>query len=246
MISILIIGNEILSANVEDINLKYMLEKLSRAGHPVDEVRIVRDDIPVIAEAIRQLSARSQYVISSGGVGPTHDDVTYKAYALAYETDLFMNPELEQLIRGYFDGKVKESSLRMALVPRNAELVQTGASWPTVKVGNCFVLPGLPEVFIKKFDHLLDWLPKAPDRYYAELYTSLNEVDFANELTTLQEQRPGVEMGSYPTYDRTEFAARLTFKGNDVEALNAAWLHMRAHFKQQDVLVRALDPHKTN
>jgi len=243
LISILIIGNEILSAQVEDVNLKYMLGKLNKAGYVIDEVRIVRDDVPVIAGALKELSAHSQFVISTGGVGPTHDDVTFQAYAAAFDMPLEMHAELEQRIRGFFGEETTSASLRMAVVPRGTELIISGpSSWPIVKVANCFVLPGLPEVFFKKFDGVLAWLPQPPDRYFAQLRTQSPEVDFAAELTTLQEAHPQVEIGSYPTYDHTHHAASLTFKSGDLSVLNAVFNHMRAFFLERDSLVDVDEP----
>lgn len=245
MISIIIIGNEILSASVQDKNLAYMLGKLAAGSYPVDEVRIIRDDIPTIAETIRALSARSKIVISSGGVGPTHDDVTLEAYAAAYEQEMILHPRLEEMIRRYFGDDVKESALRMARVPANTELVDVGPkNWPLIKVDNCYVLPGLPEVFVPKFDHLLGTLPEVPAHYYGEVYTRMDESSFAGFLTDLQTRFPEVEIGSYPTWDRSEYSARVTFRGHHQEQVNAAHVAMSSHFKDADALVHVKEPHR--
>ncbi len=243
MISILIIGNEILSAQVEDVNLKYMLGKLNKAGYVIDEVRIVRDDIPVIASALRELSSVSRFVVSTGGVGPTHDDVTFAAYAKAFDMPLEMHSDLEQRIRGFFREQTTEASLRMAMVPKGAELIISGSSsWPIVKVANCFVLPGLPEVFFKKFDGVMAWLPEPPGRFFAQLQTKLPEVDFAETLTQLQMKHPVVEIGSYPTYDHSHHAASLTFKSEDLEQLTRVFQTMRGFFRERDSLVDVQEP----
>ncbi len=246
MISILIIGNEILSAQVEDINLKHMLGKLNQAGYVIDEVRIVRDDVETIGKAIRELSATSTYVISSGGIGPTHDDVTLDAFARAFGVSLITHPELERKIRDYFKDEVKESSLRMAIVPENTELVPTKSSWPLIKVANCFVLPGLPEIFIRKFEGIMAFLPKAPNRYFAQIFTATHETDFADVLARLQTRFPAVEMGSYPTYEHSEYAARITFKSEDVATIRDAFGKMYAHFEEKHSLVRTEPPRKVN
>ena len=245
MISILIIGNEILSANVEDTNLRHMLGRLNLAGYTIDEARIVPDEVPVLADAIRALSKRSQYVISTGGVGPTHDDVTFQAYALAFDTTLELHPQLAQGIHGFYGGQAPESALRMARVPAITELVtMPGSKWPIIKVANCFVLPGLPEIFVKKFAAVVDWLPAVPDRFFGEIFTRSPEVDFADTLTALQERFPRVELGSYPTFDHAEFAARVTFKSQDNGAVLKVFEEMLAHFRQRGTLVRYSDPVK--
>lgn len=242
LISILIIGNEILSNQVQDHNLKVMLRQLNDASFVIDEVRIVRDDIPVISKAVRELSAKSKWLISTGGVGPTHDDITFLAYADAFEVKLEIHPELKARMHGWLGDKpMKESLLRMVRLPANAELVELGAkSWPLVKVANCFVLPGLPEVFDKKFAAVLKLLPKAPQRYSAELFTRTDETDFAASLTNVQEQFLDVEIGSYPTYDRSEYAAHVTLKGINRERVNGAFDLLKKLFNHLGSLVRAV------
>ena len=243
MISLLIIGNEILSSQVDDLNMSRMLQELSRRHYPVDEVRIVRDDIPVISAAIRDLSSLSQFVISSGGVGPTHDDVTLAAYAEAFQMPLHSHPELEARIRSYFGERVKPATLRMALVPQNTELVDIGPkSWPLIKVANCFVLPGLPEVFNKKFNAVLKVLPPVPQRHSAELYTRADETEFAAALTTCQARYPNVEMGSYPTWQHAEYAARVTLKSANRENIEAVFAEIEQLFQEMGTLVRTVKP----
>ena len=247
MISILIIGNEILSAQVEDINLKHMLGRLNQAGYAIDEVRIVRDDVETISKAIRDLSARSGFMISTGGIGPTHDDVTLKAYARAFGVPLKTHPDLEAKIRAFFKDDVKESTLRMAVVPENTELIFAGSSqWPLIKVANCFVLPGLPEIFFKKFEGVMASLPKAPDRFFGELFTSSREIDFAVVLSEVQGRFPNVEMGSYPTYNHAEYAAHITFKSEHAGSITSAFAELRDFFSEKGRLVRCGEPRQVN
>ena len=239
MISILIIGNEILSGQVEDSNLKHMLGRLNRSGYTVDEVRVIRDETPIISQAIRELSQRSRFVVSTGGIGPTHDDVTLEAYAQAFGVPLISHPRLVQKIRDFFGDTVKESSLRMALVPENIELIETGPKrWPLLKVGNCFVLPGLPEVFLKKFDAVMAVLPEAPDAYFCEIFTRSMETDFAVFLSEAQDRFPNVELGSYPTFDQIDFAARITLKSGDPKSMDTVFEELRAFFSEKQTLVR--------
>lgn len=245
MISIIIIGNEILSAKVADTNLAHMLVKLNQASYPIDEVRIIRDDIATIRDTVRELSIRSNFVISTGGVGPTHDDVTLEAYAAAFEVPLILHAELEAKIRAFFGDKITPSSLRMARVPANTRLVDMGAkSWPLIKVSNCFVLPGLPEVFVKKFEGVLSDLPRVPDTFYAELRTSSDESDFAVALAGHQTRFPQVELGSYPTYDRTEYAAKVTLSGTDQEALAEVFALLKTVFQEMGSLVDVQEPRR--
>jgi molybdopterin-biosynthesis enzyme MoeA-like protein len=198
-----------------------------------------------MAEAIRALSKRSRFLISSGGVGPTHDDVTFLAYAAAFDTELTLHPELASGIQAYYGGDAPESALRMARVPANTELVtMPGSKWPIIKVANCFVLPGLPEIFVKKFAAVVDWLPPVPDRYYGEICTTAPEVSFAETLTRLQEDYPNVELGSYPTFDQTDFSARVTFKSQDAEAIQVVFEKIKDYFQKNQSLANLKEPAK--
>lgn len=243
MISILVIGNEILSAQVRDLNLSLMLPALNRAGYQVDEVRMVVDDVDVIAGAVRDLSERSDYVISCGGVGPTHDDVTMRAYAKAFGVPLIRHPELEKLMRDYYGDALKPEKLIMAEVPENASLAYGSATrWPAVMVANCFVLPGLPEIFRQKFDIVLAHLPAVGERFYAALEVRLDESDFAGYLTDLQIHFEDVEIGSYPVYDRRLFAARITLKGRCRDRVDSAYQALLTYFFEFDNAVAGERP----
>jgi len=245
VISILIIGNEILSNQVQDHNLKVMLAELNKRSYKIDEVRIIRDDMDTISNSVRELSAQSTYLISTGGVGPTHDDITLEAYARAFDVPLKVNAQLEARLRQWLQDKpMKESLLRMVRMPENVELVDLGPkTWPLVKVKNCFVLPGLPEVFDKKFKGLLDVLPPVAKRFFAEAYTTSDETDFAAGLTHIQEAFPDVEIGSYPSYNNPDFAAHVTLKGTHVDLLQSAFRQVTRLFEESNSLVRATPPH---
>ena len=245
LISLLIIGNEVLSAQIEETNLKHMLKVLGKAGYPVDEVRMVRDHVDTIANAVRDLSARSQFVVSTGGIGPTHDDVTLKAYAAAFQSPLRENQELIQTMKGYFGENLKPSTLAMALVPECANLVPCNYSkWPVIKVKNCFVLPGLPEIFLKKFKGVVEALPPVSGLYYAELFTSSDEMAFAESLSLIQEKFGHVEIGSYPTYDRSVFAARVTLKCEAQSDIQTVFDLLQDMFKELGTLVNKIPPER--
>lgn len=243
MISLLVIGDEILSGQVKDTNLAYMLDQLNRRGYPIQEVAIVGDTIEAISEAVNRMRQRSDYVISCGGIGPTHDDVTMAAYAHAFTTDVFVHPELESKLRGFYGDAFENRHLTHARVPRLAHLVESGHSaWPIVACGNCFILPGLPEIFVKKFHGVMDLLPKVAERFYAALLTHSEETLFAAQLTELQHLYKDCDIGSYPTFDRSEYTAKITIKGRNVERLTELFHKLEALFAAMDSLVRTTPP----
>lgn len=243
MISLIIIGNEILSAQIEDTNLKYMLRRLAENGYAVDEVRIIGDDIATIAATIRALSNQSTYIISSGGVGPTHDDVTLEAYGRAFDSPMHLHPTLADGIKAYYGDRINDAALRQATVPECTELVRFGESkWPILKVKNCFVLPGLPEVFVRKFEGVLEWLPQTAQRYYAELRSRGEEARFADALTQFQAAYPEVEIGSYPRWDHEEYAAKITLKSANLARLQQLFSALEAHFTEHAILAGCQAP----
>lgn len=243
MISILVIGDEILSGQVKDTNLVYMFDHLNRRGYPIQEVAIVGDTIAAIAEAVNRMRVRSDFVISCGGIGPTHDDVTMAAYAAAFGSEVYVHPELEAKLRGFYGDAFEDRHLTHARVPKVAHLLDSGnTAWPIVACQNCFILPGLPEIFIKKFAGVLDHLPAVAERFYAAVLTHLEETQFAPQLTALQQEFPDCEIGSYPTFDRTDYTAKITIKSRHLQHLTAVFEKIESLFKAQNSLVRTTPP----
>lgn len=243
MIGIIIIGNEILSAQVEDSNLKHMLRVLNRQGYAISEVRIVPDEAELLIEAIQHMSDRHEFVISTGGIGPTHDDITLRCYAQAFGSELIEHPILMDKIREYFGPDLKASHRSLTLVPKIAQMVPSPKTgWPIIMVKNCFVLPGLPEIFLKKFDGVLAALPAVERRLYAAFYTRSSEVEFSERLTDIQLRYPLVEIGSYPRFDHDEFAAQVTLKSCDPDAIAAVFGELHRMFTEMRSLVRLVHP----
>jgi len=243
LISILIIGNEILSGQVDNTNLSYAIERLSLAGYRVQEVRVVEDQMADIRDAVSSLSARSRYVVSSGGLGPTHDDVTLSAFAMAFEAKMVVHPDLEQRLIDFFGGTLTQSQHSMALVPEGSELVYPRPDqWPLLMVRNCFAFPGMPEFFRKKIDLLVEYLPKLQPLYYAEVLTRSWETEFATELAAIQARHHSVELGSYPKLKRDPYATKITIKSRQVESIQPCLRDLIAVFEALDSLVQVLEP----
>lgn len=243
MIAILAIGNELLSGQVRDTNVAHMLTQLGRHGFHVGEVRIVSDDVAVISQALVDLSRSHQWVVTTGGVGPTHDDVTMKAYSKAFGSPLTRHQALVDRLTGFYGQRLKPGHLRMALLPQAAELVDTASSrWPLIRVGNCFALPGLPEVFLLKFEALLTVLPPQSTRYFARIEVRENESEFAIELEEIQHQCVGVEIGSYPQGIGEDSTTQITCKGTDQALLNTCFTKLTTLFEARGSMIQASPP----
>lgn len=224
MIAVLLIGDEILSAQVKDENLVYIVDRLSEAGYETGEARVIRDDVEQIAGAFRELAQRYEYVISAGGVGPTHDDITFDGVAAAFDLPLEINEGMRSFLEGHHGADMGPAVVKMAMLPAGAE-VDTGDNrkWPLVRVRNCFVLPGLPRALRDKIDRIVRRLPLLERSWIARIYLSVPEDLIADWLGELQNDNPSVAVGSYPVLDEPKYRTRVTVKGVSKEAVQEAY-----------------------
>jgi len=220
----LVIGNEILSGKVEEENLAYLAKELWALGVSLQEVRILRDDVEVIVQAVRELSARHSYLFTTGGIGPTHDDVTVEAVAQAFRVSLVRDPTLERLIRASDPNREPTASqLRMALIPEGSDLVggDRQSPWPTVRKENVYLFPGIPPYFRRRLDALREQFRTMPF-VHCLLHTTLGEGALAEPLNEIVARFPRVEVGSYPAVDRADYRVRVSFEGRDRGEVEAA------------------------
>ena len=219
----LLIGNEILSGKVEEANLSYLAHKLWDLGISLQEVRILRDHTDAIVAAVHALSGAHTYVFTTGGIGPTHDDVTVDAVARAFGVPLVVDPTIERQIRASHPGAdPSPRQLRMALVPEGSQLVGGGEGrWPTICKENVFLFPGIPKYFRQRLADLHERLRTTP---FARrfLYTTMGEGQIADLLDVVVKRFPSVEVGSYPVVDREDYRVRISFEGRDAAAVDAA------------------------
>lgn len=219
----LIIGNEILSGKVHDQNLPVLARALRALGIRLVRVVMVVDDIDVIAEEVRTLSRTHDVVFTSGGVGPTHDDLTIQGVARAFGTEVEIHPEIEALIRSHFGDRITPGHLLMARVPRGCDMVEgEGIRWPTVRMGNVWVLPGVPEVFRMKLAVATAQLSGGTPFISRAVHTRIDEALLVPLLDAVVARFPQVEIGSYPKWADPDCRTMLTFDGLDADAVEAA------------------------
>lgn len=153
--ALVVIGNEILSGKIVDTNTPFLIAELRSLGVELAEIAVVPDEVARIAEAVARVASRSEHVFTSGGVGPTHDDVTMEGVAAAFAVPVIRHPRLEALLRGYYDAQklpLEEANLRMADVPEGATLLEgPDLRWPVVAMRNVYVLPGIQRSFGASF-----------------------------------------------------------------------------------------------
>jgi len=214
---IVIIGNEILTGKIQDENTPYLLRELRRQGVDVPRVHVVPDTISEIAHDVREFSARYDYVLTSGGVGPTHDDVTMDGVAAAFAIPLVQNEEMMAMLRGALRGREPNAShLKMCALPAGAQLIATKDLWfPLVTVRNVYIFPGIPRLLQAKFDAARDTFKGAPI-YLRRVYVSLIESDIAEDLNQLLVEFSELSLGSYPrTSSDVDYMTMLTLESRD-------------------------------
>lgn len=219
----LIIGNEILTGKTREGNLQVLAKELRLLGIALERAIVCLDDIDVIAEDLRELKRRYDWVFTSGGVGPTPDDLTLPAVAKAFDRPLERSSAIEALIRGYWGDRVTDGHLRMADVPQGAELSSNPeVPWPVITIENVCVLPGVPEIFAIKLRMLREKLGSDTPFVSRALYTRCDEGTIAALLEELGRRHPAVEIGSYPRWRDPEYKVKLTFDGLDGDAVDRA------------------------
>ena len=236
--AILIVGNEILSGRTQDVNIRFIAERLALRGIPLAEVRVVRDEEAAIINAARTLSEEYDYVFSTGGIGPTHDDITAECMASAFNTKLEINTEARRRLAEYYAEKgieLNEGRLRMARIPVGAALIDNPVSTaPGFKINNVFVMAGVPKIMQAMFLGIEKMLAQGVPLLSNTVTGSLREGDIAIEMEDIQKHYPDVEIGSYPTMNGSAPSLSLVLRSADEKKLKAATDKILALVKRFD------------
>ncbi len=221
--SALLIGTELLTGKVRDENLLALANTLRSVGIRLSRANFVPDDFDVLVTELRTLNATTDLVVTSGGVGPTHDDLTMEAVAKAHDKPLVEHPELRRLLEQVYQERLTQAHLRMARVPQGAEVVIARASsWPTVVVEKTWVLPGVPELFRSKLAALRQHVCGPVQFFTHSVYTQLDEGDLKPLLDQVVEQHQHCEVGSYPKWFDDTYRTKITLDASNLELADAA------------------------
>ena len=209
--AIIIIGNEILSGRTDDVNLQFLAQRLNRLGIRLEEARIVLDSESKIVEAVNALREQVNYVFTTGGIGPTHDDITSSAIAAAFGVGYELHPEAESILREYYKKKpLTQARLKMAKLPVGAKLLYNPISKaPGFRVENVFVLPGVPGILRAMFDNFSHELVGGQPVLSGSVSTDLGEGTIGDGLAAIQSKFSEVEIGSYPFFKDGKFGTSL-------------------------------------
>ncbi|MGO3933002.1 molybdopterin-binding protein [Rhodopseudomonas pseudopalustris] len=222
---VLVIGDEILSGRTKDQNIGFIAEYLTNIGIDLREVRVVADDEAAIIEALDALRARYHYVFTTGGIGPTHDDVTADAVAKAFGVGIDHHPEVVARFRERFtEAELNEARLRMTRIPDGAELIQSATILaPGFKIGNVIVLAGVPSIMQAMMDIVSPKLKSGARMLSETIRANAREGDIGGPLRKLAEAHPEAIIGSYPFLDEDRKPnTNLVVRSRDPEVLRAA------------------------
>lgn len=219
---IVIIGNEVLSGKTQDINSYFLCTELRQLGVEVQKISTIQDEIPLIGREVAEFSHRFDFVFTSGGVGPTHDDVTIEGIAHGFGLKVVRHPDIERRMRQRLGNDVNEARLRMANVPEGATLLATEALFaPIVNIRNVYIFPGIPKILQERFHAIKERFRDSP-YFLKNVYVRYGEGVIAVMLNALLGQYPEIMLGSYPVLDLPEYKVKVTLESKDAAYLERA------------------------
>jgi molybdenum cofactor synthesis domain-containing protein len=219
---IIIIGDEILSGKVEDLNSQFMVKELRLHSIDLRRISVVPDDIDEIANEVKKFSERFDYVFTSGGIGPTHDDVTIEGIAKAFNVKLTLNDSIKRFLHTTYGRRLTPEQLKIAEIPEGAELVADEAiSFPMMVFKNIYILPGIPEYLVKKFGVIEKLFHEQPI-LLKKVFIKEYEPEIAPHLNVVVKAHRDVKIGSYPVVGNKDYYVMITLESLDGKSLNSA------------------------
>lgn len=222
--AVIIIGNEILSGRTRDANLAFLGKRCDELGLRLQQARVIEDDQDVIVETINHCRKHFHYVFTTGGIGPTHDDITTAAVALAFGVRVERNPEAVAIMDSYYGpGMLNEARLKMADIPVGATLIQNPVSGaPGFQLDNVFVFPGVPSIMQAMFEGMVHLLVGGKPMMTVSIRTNLAEGVFAEKLTAIQQGFVDVSIGSYPIFRMGKPGVNLVMRSTEADSIERA------------------------
>ena len=232
--ALIIIGNEILSGRTKDKNLAYLAEWLNEIGIQLYEVRVIRDDEKEIIDCVNLLRKKFDYVFTTGGIGPTHDDITTESIAKAFDVELETNPDALKILQGYYKkDDLNEARLKMTLLPKGAELVENPVTKaPGFKMDNVFVMAGIPSIMQGMLEGARVFLETGTKMSSKSIDVFMPESFVATELSQIQDNYLNVEIGSYPFNKDGKFGTSLVMRSTDLVALDRCEIEVAEMIKK--------------
>ena len=222
--ALLVIGDEILSGRTQDKNVAQVASWLNVQGIRLAEVRVVADDMAAIIEAVNALRTRNDYLFTTGGIGPTHDDITVDAVAEAFGVGVVIHPDARAILERYYEtrGGLNEARLRMARVPEGADLIANRMSGaPGIRIGNVFLMAGVPSITAGMLDALTGTLEGGLPVLSETVGSWVQESEVADLLRQTEQDHEGCAIGSYPFFREGRVGANFVIRSTDPAVLEA-------------------------
>jgi len=220
--AIVVIGDEILSGKFAEANASWLVGELRELGVAVGHIQVIPDVVEDIRDAVRADAGRFDHVFTSGGVGPTHDDVTIEGVARGMGVKLVRHPMLVAILERHFRDRLTEAHLRMAEMPEGADLVGGEmVRFPTILMRNVYILPGVPEIFRQKFEAIRERFRDEPI-HLSNVFVAIGEGVLADYLNGLLADYPNLLLGSYPELSNPEYKVKVTLESRDRGYLEGA------------------------
>jgi len=232
----LVIGNEILSGKVVDTNSPFLAQELRALGVDLERILTIPDEVELIGDEVRAMSGAYDFVFTSGGIGPTHDDLTMEGVARAFDRRVVLSDSILARIERAQGQRPNESQRKMGLIPEGAHLVDAGDLWfPIVIVENVHVFPGIPELFRKKFVAIRERFRGVPF-LLRKVFVKQMESDIAEHLNSLLLDFPKLLLGSYPRIGEPDYKVMLTLESRDAQYLERSLASLLERLPEDGVL----------
>ena len=223
--SVLVIGDEILSGRTQDTNSNYIAKKMAEIGIDTSEIRVIPDIKEVIIDSVNELRKKNDYLFTTGGIGPTHDDITAESIALAFGVKIELNESAFSVLKKYYEeigSPFNEVRQRMARIPVGATLIENPVSKaPGFKIENVFVFAGIPKIMIAMLENSLKFLHKGSIVHSQSVKVDAVEGDIANTLSLMDSEDSDLKIGSYPFFNsKVDFGVNVVIKSVDKDKLS--------------------------
>jgi len=223
--SVLVIGDEILSGRTQDTNSNYIAKKMAEIGIDTSEIRVIPDIKEVIIESVNELREKNDYLFTTGGIGPTHDDITAESIALAFGVKIELNESALSVLKKYYEeigSPFNEVRQRMARIPVGATLIENPVSKaPGFKIENVFVFAGIPKIMIAMLENSLKFLHKGSIVHSQSVKVDAVEGDIADTLSLMDSEDSDLRIGSYPFFNsKVDFGVNVVIKSVDKDKLS--------------------------
>ncbi|XP_028130250.1 FAD synthase [Diabrotica virgifera virgifera] len=215
---VLVIGDEILKGQTEDTNSRYLSKEIYKSGVQVKKISVIGDIVEDVSREVKEFSNSFDYVITTGGIGPTHDDITFEAVAKAFNEELILDPTLKELVlKFYKSNDINIPGMKMAYIPQSAKLnfksniTPEPLVYPNISVRNVYIFPGIPELMMKTFSSVKATIFQSKEQFFTKcLYLKSKESDVVQILNKVVLEFPDVQFGSYPKLFNSQYQVKLT------------------------------------